>query len=380
MPTWSEREVSGRAGVRRGGFVSFRWKLLFAFTVVFTVAFVAASYAFYLTSTERALERIRLELQHTIEGATGGLDGGSIVRLLRDGEANAAGFSDHPDYLAQLAWFRTVQSLEPRAWPHTYAAGPGPNEVTVLADLWSVRDAQKAFAFREIEVDAGPMLQGLTTLTFRIPRDERCHEARAAAAGSFLGEARGLISYAACIVAERVGYTDAHGSWVSAYAPVLDGGGVRVGGLGIDFEAAYVDEVQDAIIASTSLTFGVTYLVLLLLLLAVSAIVTRPVVRLTEAAKRVGDGDHDLDFSRLARGRWRDEIGVLATVLHEMAGKVKEREQTLQREVQSLKIQVDERQRRAEVQAIVETDFFRELQGKAKTLRSRNARPVDEGG
>ena len=34
--------------------------------------------------------------------------------------------------------------------------------------------------------------------------------------GAFFGTVRGQLAYASCLATHRVGYTDAHGSWVSA--------------------------------------------------------------------------------------------------------------------------------------------------------------------
>jgi HAMP domain-containing protein len=352
-------------------FLSLRWKLVLGFTLVFSLVFAGAYYWFYTFSTERALDRIRDELQNTIEGAATGLSGESLLRLFAEGEPNDDGFSDHDEYRAQLAWFTTVQSLEPRAWPYTYVAGPAPNQIYALADLWSLHDPAKSYAFREVDESSGPLIDGLSRLAFNVPRDRRCRAARNALEGATLGAVRGQLAYATCMVAQRVGYTDSYGSWVSAYQPVHDASGAPVGGLGVDFEMAYVDEVQNAIIGRTLQAFAITYLALLLLVIVMSRVVTLPIVRLTRVAERVGEGDYHQDFGDVRQGRWRDEIGVLAEVFQGMTEKVRQREQTLRREVRQLRVEVDEAKRAQEVQAIVETDFFRELQAKAQKLRER---------
>ena len=45
--------------------------------------------------------------------------------------------------------------------------------------------------------------------------------------------------------------------------------------------------------------------------------------------------------------------------------------QKLKKEVQKLKIEIDETRRKMHVQEIVETDFFKDLQSKAKDMRQR---------
>lgn len=360
----------------RRPFLSLRWKLVLGFTLVFTLVFTLAYYWFYFFSTEQAIDRIRVELQDTILGAAAGLDSASLTRLFEEGTVNAAGFSDHPDYAAQLAWFETVQSLEQRAWPYTYVAGPEPDQIVALADLWALHDPSKAYGFRELDRSTGPLVQGLRTLSFNVPRQRRCEMARGAYPPGVVGAVRGQLAYAGCTILRRVGYEDAHGSWVSAYAPVVDEAGRSVGGLGLDFEMDYVDEVQDAILARTVQAFTITYLTLLLLVLLMARVLTQPIARLTAIAERIGDGQYEQDFD-LRQGRWRDEIGMLAEVFAGMAAKVGERERTLRHEVMQLQIEIDESKRTQEVQAIVDTDFFRELQDKARQFRSRASKGGD---
>jgi GAF domain-containing protein len=50
------------------------------------------------------------------------------------------------------------------------------------------------------------------------------------------------------------------------------------------------------------------------------------------------------------------------------------REQGLRREIQQLRIEIDEAKRQKEVTEIIETDFFQDLQAKARTIRERGRR------
>jgi hypothetical protein len=47
------------------------------------------------------------------------------------------------------------------------------------------------------------------------------------------------------------------------------------------------------------------------------------------------------------------------------------REQSLRQEIQQLRIKIDERQQQQQVIEIIETDFFQDLQAKARMLRTR---------
>jgi GAF domain-containing protein len=49
------------------------------------------------------------------------------------------------------------------------------------------------------------------------------------------------------------------------------------------------------------------------------------------------------------------------------------REQSLKQEIQQLRIEIDEAKRQKQVSEIVDTDFFQDLQAKARSIRSRRS-------
>jgi len=69
--------------------------------------------------------------------------------------------------------------------------------------------------------------------------------------------------------------------------------------------------------------------------------------------------------------RRSDELGQLAQVFQEMAHQVYAREQQLQRQVQQLRIEIDQERRASEVAEITESEYFQQLLGKADELRNR---------
>ena len=167
---------------------------------------------------------------------------------------------------------------------------------------------------------------------------------------------------------------------MSGYTPISDANGNEVGALGIDFTADYVMQVQQSIKDSVFIAFGVAYLVLFVLVFIISRALTQPIVALTRAAKLIGEGKYEQDLSHLHQGRTRDEIGALAEVFEIMVSKVYQREQNLIRRVEELKIEIDEVKRQKQVSEIAETDFFRDLQSKANSMRSRKHSQTDEAG
>jgi hypothetical protein len=56
-----------------------------------------------------------------------------------------------------------------------------------------------------------------------------------------------------------------------------------------------------------------------------------------------------------------------------MVGKVAKREEKLKQQVAELQIMIDESKRQEQVEEIVDSDFFRELQEKARKLRQEFA-------
>jgi CheY-like chemotaxis protein len=67
-----------------------------------------------------------------------------------------------------------------------------------------------------------------------------------------------------------------------------------------------------------------------------------------------------------------DELGQLARVFQRMAHEVYLREQRLKQQVQALRIQIDEAKKASQVAEIAETDYFQQLQAKARQMRQRS--------
>ena len=120
-------------------------------------------------------------------------------------------------------------------------------------------------------------------------------------------------------------YTTPEGSWISAFAPIRDSSQRTVGVLAVDFRAdtylAGLQAVRRRLYASA--VSGA--LVALLAGMILARHITRPVSELQALARAVVEGD----LGRRISVRTRDEIGLLANVLHLMV----ERLQVSQRSV-----------------------------------------------
>jgi HAMP domain-containing protein len=363
----------------RTWYISLRWRLLIGFTLLFMLVFAGAYYWFYTFATGQALQRIQEDLIDTVRGAAAGVNGDELLSLSRDGQPNAAGtawreaedaadeeapdaatkeeyarthyptgdFSDDPRYLRLMEWLETVHSIEPRAWPYLYVQGAQEKEIVWVVDIWARYDPPRAGKFlKPFASKKGFLYAGLSRQTLRTD-----------SSGNFTT------------------YTDDYGNWVSAYMPVQNAQGQPAGAIGVDFRAEYVDQVRAGILNNVILAFAITYIVLFGLVFAVSETLTRPIIRLTRIAERIGEGDYEQgqELARLTRGRFPNEIGTLASVFHIMVDKVREREQTLRRQVEELRFVIDETKRQKQVGEIVESNFFQELQARARAMRQRSA-------
>jgi HAMP domain-containing protein len=374
----SRMEKNTEKPIRQPIFFSLRWKLLIGFTLLFSIVFALAFYWFYTFATQQALTRIRADLLDVLQGAAGYVDGDALATVGKDGQPNAAGqawlafaiadekgtadapalltsamqsygkgtqagFSDDPRYQKLMDQLQLIHDIEPRAWPYLFVKAPGERNITYIADLWARYDPSKATPFMFTKISKRSY-NGLNDLTLRLDSKN-----------------------------QFVPYSDQWGSWISAYRPVQDSTGQNVGAIGIDFEAGYVNDVQSAIRDRIFIAFVVTYAGLFLLVFLISRTLTRPIQRLTVSAERLGEGDYGQDMTKYnPTGVLRDEIARLADIFVIMAGKIYQREQNLRKQVEQLKIEIDEAKKMKQVNEIADSDFFRELKAKARKMRKRH--------
>ncbi|MBW4578403.1 MAG: hypothetical protein KME42_02380 [Tildeniella nuda ZEHNDER 1965/U140] len=94
----------------------------------------------------------------------------------------------------------------------------------------------------------------------------------------------------------------------------------------------------------------------------------RHVYCVTAAAAAVEEGT--FQSSMLASVIPRDDqLGQLARMFQSMVAQVKHREETLKRQVEELKIEIDQTRRVQQVSQITQTEYFKELKQKAKQIR-----------
>ena len=94
------------------------------------------------------------------------------------------------------------------------------------------------------------------------------------------------------------------------------------------------------------------------------------VAHVTDAAASVEAGQFEGEMLADVAKR-PDELGQLARVFQRMAREVAAREQQLKQQIQVLQIEIDQTKKAREVSAITDTEYFQDLQEKAKALRHR---------
>ena len=314
------------------------WKLLIAFSLVFSVVFALVFWWFYEFSSKTALDEIRRNMDATLTATIGGINGDQFEAMVKSAKPDASGVpATDPNYKTHQAWIETVNAIEPRANTYSYIKGPQDREVLWVGDVFRKIHPDEATKFLEAYTPSQEyILTGLKEFATRIEP-----------------------------------YTDKWGTWISAYGPIKNSQGEFVGAVGIDFAADYVSQVQMAIRSRMAPVFLITYGSLFILVFLLSRFLTRPIVKLTRMTNCVAEGDYDQDFSTMVPrfGVLHDEISDLAATFSFMVDKVRVRELSLKRQVEELKIEIDEAKRQQQVQDIVDTDFFQDLRTKARAAR-----------
>ncbi|MCW2666448.1 MAG: putative sensor with domain, partial [Frankiales bacterium] len=314
--------------VRPGGwYVSLRWKLAAAFTLLLTAVFVVAYWTLDRSLAGSLQERLRTDLSQVAAGAAAAVDPRGL-ELLSD-QLRAGRPLDVAVLEAQQAELEDVARVAPLERAYTYVGSPD-GGLQRLAGVGTNSNGKRI-------ADAGP-----------VPSPSRLQ-----LAGLVTPQLEGRGS-------------DGDTAWgMSGYAPVLLDGR-PVGAVSVDYSVAHVEQARDEQGRSLLAGFAVTYLLMLLVVLVLSRSLTERLRRVTGIADGMGAGGEGLSAApgalvQAGRARLPDELATLAGVLADMGRRVAGRERSLVREVQLLTVQVDEARKRQAVQAITESPGFDEL-------------------
>lgn len=105
--------------------------------------------------------------------------------------------------------------------------------------------------------------------------------------------------------------------------------------------------------------------------LALSRAITRRLQSLDRAALALEEGTlSEEEIDSLAQSEGKDELASLTRLFARMAERVKKREETLRQEVHVLQIEIDHSKAAKDVEAITESEYFRDLQARARVMRA----------
>ncbi len=323
---------------------SLRYKLLIWFTLVFLFVFVGIYTWFYQYSYNTATERLYSAIENLTAGTIAGIDGDTFDAMVKSAVPNDSGVpSGDARYSNHQAWLDEVHNLDPRAYAvYTYVAGSQQDEILWVGDNYRIIEPDNATSWLEsyIRTPDSLIMEGFVELTLN-----------------------------------RNIYTDPWGSHVSAYGPIKNSAGEVVGAVGIDMQADEVISVRKAVQTTFLGVSILATIIMIVLVLIVSNILAQPIIKLTQAAQNVGEGNYDQEFGSLTKSKNTDEIDVLAHNFAIMVSKVDKREQGLRQQLQQLRIEIDDSKRNKQVSEIVDSDFFRDLKDKAQEMRNRAHQP-----
>jgi len=338
-----------------GRFFSLRLKIWLGFILIFTPVFVASYYWFYQYTTERVFKTITDDLTETIDGAIDGMDKDGFIQLYAEEstdnpmcppekptadtpkEENGYYPEDNPLYIAHENWLYAVQQIEPQTRMYTYIKGPDEGEIIAIGSTGYFRNPRGGFRF--------------------------CQRYTSTSSNIYRGLTEQINAWEP--------YTDDFGTWITTYEPIIDDNGAVIGAIGVDIESSYVDQVKSDILRNGAIAFILSYIAIFLLVYWLSGFLTRPIIGLAGAAKKIGEGDYVQEIQTGNSDNFRDEIDTLTDIFKVMVDKVAQREQSLRARVQQLEIMVDRSKLNKQVSEIVETEFFQELQSKVRTMRNR---------
>jgi len=311
--------------------LSIRLKLLIVFTLLFTVAFALSFLWFYNFATQLAMDNLRSDLIGTAIRAANAIDAEEHATVFESGVEEDALYTRIADQLRQ------VRDANPKvAAIYTMVRSPNPDELLFV-----------------VSADENPE----TRAHLREPYD--------------VSEFPQMIDAFDGSTADPEIAVDKWGAWFSGYAPIWDAQGQGVAIVGIDMIAQDVIDVQTRIKSTSVFAFVLVYVVLFVSVFLISFTITGPLRRIIGAAQTLERGDvfQPERLEPVARGS--DELSQLARVFSEMAIEVQAREERLKRQVQELRIEIDQAKKAKQVAEITETEYFRGLREHAAKLRSR---------
>lgn len=329
-------------------YLSLRYKLLIPLMSIGVLMFILGYFGAreYLRNTIYKL--MNQEIDAVTEFVVNCLDEDELEALTREwnGYDETLGWPNgitDPRYWEQQACLEEVDAYNPRTEIYTYYQVDA-NTLADGLDQWASLQPEDSFIFGEaIPVEDGDdteyLWRGLQQVTYY----------------------------------EELEYDEeADVYYHAAISPLFNSSGQVIGGLAVYLDAGVVVESLQELSNYLLLIFFAIFIVVTVLVLYITRKTTSELAALKDASLRVADGDytpislkpHTID----------DEVSTLAGLFNTMLDKVREREETLQTEVEQLKVQIDMEKRQNDVKEIVESEFFQDLKQRASEVRKQRSK------
>jgi methyl-accepting chemotaxis protein len=336
-------------------FISVRLSLLIILGMLFAAIVTGLFFWFYRFATELMMDSLRRDLIAIASSTAAGIDGDKHSELFQRGALDDAAYTEINNLL------RAIKRNNAKAFSvYTYVQLPDePDRVRFVVTDELPPGAQLT--------ESEKIMEGSRQCVLDLPGRTQIGEVFTRGEGLTDTMLAGL----SAPIAETDVVTDVWGQWLSGYAPIHNAAGQTVGAVGVDMCAADVEQLQNGLRFAILPAFGLTLLFLTAAVVLLANRFTWPVITLTKMADRVSAGDYGVDLTILHSGQIQNEVSTLARVFELLIRTVRQREESLRAQVKELQIIIDDSKRKKQVDEIVDSDFFRDLQGKAKTMRAR---------
>lgn len=358
-----------------GYYISLRVRLQILFILLLVLSFAAAFFWFSDFATNLAFERLQNDLLAIAETTAAEIStnvGDEYLALYEEYEPDFADGAElrREEWLENDVYLSINESLRRAKWnnpqkasgTYTYTLDEETNQLDFVVsgsvrDMTSLTERDNTVAELRLpgcEIPGGRLPIGIEFTTENDFPQVFNNAARRGIEGTY--------------VMDTI-YTDALGTWLSAFAPIRNGQGSVVGAVGIDACAADIAQIERDIREQLLIALAIAFIIIMGIVTFVAYGITRPIRALTGVAERIGRGNYDQDLGPLADKTFGDEVSRLAGVFQIMVGLVAQREESLKQKVASLQIIIDQNKLTDQVTEITENEFFSDLRGKAESMR-----------
>ncbi len=153
-------------------------------------------------------------------------------------------------------------------------------------------------------------------------------------------------------------YSDSEGVWVSAFAPILNSEGKAIAAFEVDYHAEReIAAARKQLLQSIGVPAVVAIFLSLIFGNIIGKILSRPILKLNQAATQVSAGNLDV----LVENKSEDEIGVLSRVFNLMVEDLKSSKIKLEDYARNLELKVEERTQKLAVAMNANTTLLNNL-------------------